>query len=177
MVIALDRSQGSEIVLEHALDQAVRHDAVELHFVTVERDDELLADAADWLAATVAEGLDTFGHAPHDWTSRLHVRIGDAAEEIVNVTAELQASLLVIGRSGVPGEHGSIADVAIARCDCPVLVVHLAGRQVPSEDRCPACAEVRAGSEGERWFCDEHSAEGPQLTTRLPPSVHGSRLW
>jgi nucleotide-binding universal stress UspA family protein len=178
LVIALDRSEYSEIVLEHALDQAVRHDAVELHFVTVERDDELLADAADWLAQTAAEGLDTFSHEAHDWTKRLHVRIGDAAEEIASFGAEIQADLLVIGRSGVQEAHGSIADGVIARAECPVLVVNLAGHQPPSEIQCPTCVEVRAGSEGERWFCDEHSGDAPQLTTSLPSSaVHGSRTW
>jgi nucleotide-binding universal stress UspA family protein len=178
LVIALDRSTPSELLLQHALDQAVRQDAVDLHFVTVERDDELLADAADWLAATVAEGMDSFGHAGKDWTSRLHVRIGDAAEEIANLAAELEADLLVIGRSSVSDPHGSLADVVVARSECPVLVVHLAEHDAASENACAECVEVRDGSEGERWFCEEHSSEGEPVTSRMPPpTTPANRIW
>ena len=35
IVVGLDLSEYAEVVLEHALDQAARHELSELHFVTV----------------------------------------------------------------------------------------------------------------------------------------------
>ena len=53
MVIALDQSEYAEIVLEHALDQAGRHQALDLNFVTVMEPDQRAEVARRWLATLV----------------------------------------------------------------------------------------------------------------------------
>ena len=178
LVVALAPSEYAEIVLEHALDQVARHDAVDLHALTVCDAESEIPAAQAWLAAAVVEGLEAFGQPQPDQRTRLHVRTGVVPEEIANLAAELQADLLVIGRFGVGQRRGSVADRVLARAECPLLVVGLSGREAPSQVQCAACVAVRAETGGECWFCDAHVSEAPRLTILVPPSTMlGSRLW
>lgn len=181
IVIALDGSQYSEIVLEHGLDQAARHDAPDLHLLVVVDDEDQCASLQDWLAQTALEGLDAFRAGRPDWRTRLHVRVGDPAEEIVNLAAEVDADLLVIGRYGLHHPLRSVADAVVEAATCPTLVVGLTGHAVESEPICAACAAVREDSDGERWFCEEHAAPGRlRLSTLVPPAqplTRGGLLW
>lgn len=185
MVVALDLSEYAEIVLEHALDQAARHSAPDLHFLHViddRRDD--VDRAKRELADLVLGGIDTVGDHAQTWRSRLHVRSGRAHEEIVELAAEIDAHLIVCGRFGVHRHwlsHASIAHRIIEHAHCPVLAVNLVDRPVQTP-QCPDCVRVRAETDGERWFCDAHSEPGriTLATTRLPPSTSwtgGGLMW
>ncbi len=178
IVVALDRSEYGEIVLEHALDQAARHPGPDLHFVTIVDKPAELDDAKQWLAITAFEGLEIFGRGQPDWRARLHVRAGHADEEIADVAAEVDADLLVIGRFGAHGRH-SAADRLVKLAPCPTLVVGLAGHATEAQPQCGKCVAVRADTDGERWFCDEHGDGGSRLTELLPlshSSLHGGPL-
>jgi nucleotide-binding universal stress UspA family protein len=181
IVIAVDGSQYSEIVLEHGLDQAARHDAPDLHVLAVVEEPSGIATVKTWLATAVLEGLDSFRAGRPDWRTRLHVRVGRPAEEIVNLAAEVDADLLVIGRYGLHHPRRSIADEVVATATCPTLVVGLAGHAVETEQACPECAAVREQSDGERWFCAIHAApDRLRLSTLVPPSpplTRGGPLW
>ena len=178
IVVALDRSEYSEIVLEHGLDQAARHDAPDLHLLTVvEREADIQA-AKDWLARTAIEGLDSFRR--EGWQTRLHVRTGHGEDEIANLALDLDADLLVIGRYGIHDPRSSTADRVLAAVTCPTLVVGLAGRSVDAQPQCPRCVAMRAESDGERWFCEEHSGDRVRLSALVPFSgslVGGGLLW
>jgi nucleotide-binding universal stress UspA family protein len=174
IVVALDRSEYAEIVLEHALDQAARHSGPDLHFVTIVDKPAELEDAKSRLAIEAFEGLEVFGRGQPDWRARLHVRAGKADEEIANLAAEVEADLLVIGRFG---PHAT--DRLLARAPCPTLVVGLTGRSVEPHAQCGKCVAVRADSAGERWFCAEHTSDRGRLTELLPlshSSIHGGPL-
>jgi nucleotide-binding universal stress UspA family protein len=181
IVIALDDSEYSEIVLEHALDQASRHDAPDLHVLAVVDDRTDATITKTWLATEVLEGLDAFRAGRPDWRTRLHVRRGDPAEEIVNLAAEIDADLIVIGRYGLHHPRRSVADAVVAKAICPALVVGLTGHAVEVEAACAACVALREDSDGERWFCAEHSApDRLRLSTLVPSSpalTHGGPLW
>jgi len=181
IVIALDDSEYSEIVLEHALDQASRHDAPDLHVLAVVDDRTDMTITKTWLATEVLEGLDAFRAGRPDWRTRLHVRCGDPAEEIANLAAEIDADLVVIGRYGLHHPRHSVADAVVAKAICPALVVGLTGHPVDVEAACAACVAVREDSDGERWFCAAHSApDRLWLSTLVPSSValtHGGPLW
>jgi nucleotide-binding universal stress UspA family protein len=181
IVIALDDSEYSEIVLEHALDQASRHDAPDLHVLFVVDDRTDVAATKAWLATVVLEGLDAFRAGRSDWRTRLHVRHGDPAEEIANLAAEIDTDLLVIGRYGVHHPRRSVADAVLATAPYPTLVVGLTGHVVEAEPPCTACVAVREESDGERWFCVDHSApDRLRLSTLIPRSTtltHGGPLW
>lgn len=181
IVIALDGSEYSEIVLEHGLDQAARHDAPDLHILAVVSQADECEATKRWLATAALEGLDAFRAGRPDWRTRLHVRVGRPAEEISGLAAEVDADLLVIGRYGVHHARHSVSGAILAAATCPTLVVGLAGHEVEAEQPCPECAAVREQSDGERWFCAAHAAPGRlRLSTLLPLStqpVGGGPLW
>jgi nucleotide-binding universal stress UspA family protein len=178
IVIALDGSEYSEIVLEHALDQASRHDAPELHIIRVVDDPRAeLEPLQRWLATVVREGVDAFGGGK-GWRTRLHVRVGKPEHEIADLVGEVDADLLVVGRYGMHG-RSSISDRVIDLATCPTLVVGFPQRTVEATPQCPACVAVRAESDGERWFCAEHASPGRmRLSMLVPPSTisHGG-VW
>jgi nucleotide-binding universal stress UspA family protein len=180
IIVALDDSEYAEIVLEHALDQAARGDASDLHFIAVVRDRTEVASAKLRLAKLVFSGLENLTAA--DWRSRLHVRIGEPAEEIAALAGELDADLLVLGHFGVHARrHGSFAARVLELVACPTLVVGIGTHVVIAEEACPGCVAEREQSDGERWFCKDHaSPDRLDLTTRLPTSwspIHGGPLW
>lgn len=181
IVVALDGSEYSPIVLEHAFDQAARHDGADLHLVTV------INNAADadrvkrWLAQTALEGVDAFSAHRGSWRTRLHVRVGKADEEIPALAGEVAADLLVIGNYGVHGDRKPIASRIIERMPCATLVVGLEGQEVETVQQCPDCMAVRESSDGNRWFCDAHSSDVElRMTTLLPgsaPLARGGTMW
>lgn len=170
ILIALDRSEYAEIVLEHGLDQAARAPGAELHVVTVVESTDA-AEARRALDALVRDALDAFGMAGR--RCLLHVVRGRTAPAIGALATELAADLVVIGRFDVP----SAADTLIEIIDRPTLVVGIDGPVL--EPQCPACRVVRRDSAGERLFCDAHAGDRmPDLVGRLPPAdTIGSRIW
>ncbi|CAN5910755.1 hypothetical protein BH11MYX3_BH11MYX3_14770 [soil metagenome] len=173
ILIAIDRSEYAEIVIEHGLDQAVRTDARELHFLTaVESAKESgLAAAHAWLEAATREPIEAFGCG--DRNISLHTVRGRVVSVIAELTAELEPDLLVIGRFGVP----SNADIILEVVRAPTLVVGVEGTVL--DPQCEECRQVREESEGERLFCERHTGDyAPDLAMRLPSSTSlGSRLW
>ena len=185
IVIALDLSEYAEIVLEHALDQAVRHDSPDIHFLhVVERsNDELVEPAQAALTQLSLQGLEAFGQHGEKWRARLHVRAGKPHEEIVALANEIDADLIVLGRFGTHrrlSTLGSIAHRVLENAPCATLAVTLVDRDI-EVPQCPDCERVRAESDGEGWFCSVHSAPDwvTLATTFLPTStwVGGGPMW
>ncbi len=180
IVAALDRSEYAEIVLEHAIDQAMRHDRPDLHFVSVVDANEDAGPVKEWMATLVLQGLENIGPRSPDWRSRLHVVAGIAADEITTLSADLGADLLVVGRFGVHERSGSTADAIVAKATCPTLVVGLSSRSVDVVPQCPACVEVREESDGERLFCPAHTDHRRlHLSSMLDTTVltRGGSVW
>ena len=186
IVIALDLSEYAEIVLEHALDQAARHDSPDLHFLQVLEHgggDEQVERAQAALGQLTLQGLETFGQRGENWRARLHVRSGKAHEEIVNLANEIDADLVVVGRFGshrTLGTLGSTAHRVLENAPCATLAVTLVDRAV-DVPQCPQCVRVRAETDGESWFCTAHSAPDrvTLATTFLPTSTWtgGGTMW
>jgi nucleotide-binding universal stress UspA family protein len=177
LVVALDRSEYAEIVLEHALDQAARHDAPDLHILTVHEDKTPIDEVKLRLTHLVADELDTFRGDRRDWRARLHVRPGKPAEEIAQLAGEVGADLVVVGRFGVHGlkkrlHLGSVAEHVLRLAPCPTLVVQLTDRGVEEPD-CEKCVAVRRDSEGDQWFCPEHLSDKVGLATIRFPVLTG----
>jgi len=179
IVIALDDSEYAALVLDHALDQAARHDTPDIHVLEVV---DCLAEvdaAKQRLATLVLEGLDSFRAGRPDWRTHLHVRVGRPEDEITDLAGEVDADLLVIGRNGLHHPKRSVADAVIALSPCPALVIGgIPGHAyVPT---CGDCAAAREESGGERWFCTAHQATDRRLSTLLPsgtPLTGGGLLW
>jgi nucleotide-binding universal stress UspA family protein len=160
IVVGVDLSEYSDVVLEYALDQAARHDAPELHLVTVrEKRKPTAEDVKQALWERVYPALETFNQHGADWLARLHVRRGRPDEEIVALSAEVGADLVVVGQFGLHHKRSSkktISKLVLENATCPTLVV--GAPMLLDAKQCPVCAAVREESEGDNWFCDEHHA-------------------
>lgn len=162
IVVGIDLSEYADIVLEHALDQAARHDAPELHFLTVcEKKRGSTEDCKQALWDRVHPALEVFNRHGSDWRARIHVRRGKPEIEIAELAADLRADLIVIGQFGLHNRgttDKNLPNRVLQHAVCPTLVVGLP-EAVQSSPQCPMCAAVRDDTSGERWFCDEHAGE------------------
>ena len=190
VVVGVDGSEISESVIERALDAAHRHDSAEMHFIRVvdisptvfHRGHQGQIDAAhSQLHTAVSEKLDDFGFGDqHGYRARVYATAGKAAEEILQLAADVEADLIVIGRHGHEGtkskKFGTVPQQVIRDARCPVLVEQ-PPEYVAQEPACEACVAARRDSDGERWFCDAHSAEPRWKSTMVITSafipVHG----
>ena len=175
VVCAVDLSEYSLPVIEHALDEAHRLADVDLHFVhVVEHTKTLFAQAGidslevaraeAALQTLVAESLPAFEDANlgAQRKVRFHTRVGIPDEEIVELCHEARADRLVVGRHGARirrGKMGGIASRVLESAPCTVHVVRLTDYEGADEDRaqCKLCIDTREQSGGEQWFCREHS--------------------
>lgn len=164
-------SEYSEMVLEHALDQAARHQAPELHLLTVRekrKPDAEQVKQALW--EHVYGTLEAFNRHGTEWRARLHVRRGKPDEQIVQLAEEVASDLIVIGEFGLHHprpSHRALPSRVIASATCPTLVVGLP--QAYDARQCPMCVTLRQQSEGERWWCEEHSSSAKKLQHALTP--------
>jgi nucleotide-binding universal stress UspA family protein len=161
IVVGIDLSEYADIVTEHALDQAARHDAPELHFLTVREKRRPSGDACKQaLWEQVYPALETFNRFGSDWRARLHVRRGKPEVEIAELAAEIRADLIVIGQFGLHTPRASDKNVpnrVLQQAVCPTLVVGVPATL--DARQCPLCVAVREDTEGERWFCAPHAGE------------------
>lgn len=177
IVVALDRSEYAEIVLEHAIDQASRHERPDLHFVTVVDKGANTEAARVTFSTLVLQGLDTMNKGS-DWRSWLHVLEGIPDQEIGDFAGDISADLIVVGRFGASRRKGSTAEALLDVSPCAVLVVNLKQDTV-TEPQCPACVAVRAETQAERLFCPEHSGDRSSLSLRVSSSMvtRGGSVW
>jgi nucleotide-binding universal stress UspA family protein len=161
ILVALDRSEYAEIVLEHALDRATRDPCAELHFAIAIDHGRDATNARRWLDTIVRDGLDTFGQPDREF--EIHVISGKPAPAICQLAREVAADMLVVGRFHVPSE----AERFLALAPCPVLVVGPEGVELDAQ--CSNCADVRCRTDAERLFCSRHTSDRlPDLVTRIP---------
>jgi nucleotide-binding universal stress UspA family protein len=167
IVVGIDLSEYADIVIEHALDQAARHDAPELHFLTVrERRHPSSEECKQALWDRVQPALETFNRFGNDWRARLHVRRGKPEVEIAELAAEIRADLIVIGQFGLHTSRASdknLPNRVLQQAVCPTLVVG-APAVLDTSPQCPMCSAVREDSAG-GWFCDQHT------DTRAPDHI------
>lgn len=116
IVVGYDASEGSRKVLEAAVQLMGYGSTMTVVYVESAGSaaGSILEEARDFLLGQLI-------------TANYVRRQGDPADEIVGVAAELEADVIVVGRSGPGQSNGSVpesvsADV-VQRADCDVLVV------------------------------------------------------
>jgi nucleotide-binding universal stress UspA family protein len=171
IVVGIDLSEYSDIVLEHALDQAARHDAPELHLLTVrERRRPDAEDVKQALWERVYPELEAFNQHGRDWRARLHVRKGKPHEQIVMLAGELRADLIVVGQFGLhhpKSPKKSLTHEILNQAGCPTLIVGMGDSS--DSTQCPVCVAIREDSEGEAWWCDDHHALAKKTQNVVTP--------
>ena len=167
IVVGVDLSEYSDIVVEHALDQAARHHNPELHFLTVcEKRKFTTDDCKRALWERVYPTLETFNEHGTEWRARLHVRRGKPDQQIGALAADINADLIVVGNFGLhnpSSKYKNLPNGVLSAAVCPVFVVGTP----PAMDtkQCPACHNVRELTDCDRWFCDRHAARGDSYAT------------
>lgn len=159
IVVGVDLSEYSDLVIEHALDQAARHDRPDLHFLAVKEQKKAASeDVLRRLGAAVYPALETFNRHAQAWRARLHVRQGKPDEQIAGLAADVRADLIVIGAFGL--HHGgrtlrTVPSRVLQNAICPTLVAVMPNAQ-DTTPHCNYCDAVREETDGERLFCDDH---------------------
>lgn len=184
IITGLDLTEYCEIVLEHALDQAARHAAPDLHFIYVKERRHRKRSAEELkqrLSAIVYPALQTFSKHGSDWRARLHVRTGKPDEQIAGLAQDVQADLIVIGQFGLHHPKQTFKTVpnrVLQAAPCPTLVVGMPPAMQESPI-CNACAAVREDTDGENWFCDAHRAPDRIEHVVSPMTVWtgGNMMW
>lgn len=141
VVVAIDLRKGCVGIMHRALSYAAQAGA-ELHLVYVAEPNianvkppadmeapELTGTdhhkLSDFVARRRAEFEASAGKAAPNVT--IHTETGDPADKLVEVAAELDADIIVIGTHGRTGLKrillGSVAEVVVRRAGCPVFVV------------------------------------------------------
>jgi nucleotide-binding universal stress UspA family protein len=156
----------------YALDQAARITAriprSEMHVVHVASSDaslEVARQAVGLLQLYVKEKAACQQELAQQYVG-IHVRRGDAAEEIARLAGEVGADLIVVGAHRAAHLKnlfvGSTGERLLGTAKCPVLVAGPVPKPHPShviviDPPCPDCLEVRAASKGSTWWCARHS--------------------
>jgi nucleotide-binding universal stress UspA family protein len=117
-----------------------------------------------------------------------HVAIGAPARAIIELAAQIDAEMIVVGTHGRRGVRrallGSVAEEVVRRAGCPVLCVR--PKQHPEEARipeieplCPDCAKTRFETNNASLWCERHSAHHPRAHVYRyeGPSFDSARPW
>jgi nucleotide-binding universal stress UspA family protein len=178
IVVGLDLSEYADIVLEHALDQAARHDYPELHFVTVcEKRKQATSDFKQALWERVYPALETFNEHGTEWRARLHIRRGKPDQQIGALAADINADLIVVGNFGLHNPRSmykNLPNGVLNAAVCPTLVVGTPAAM--DTKQCPACHNVRELTDCDRWFCDDHTQRGDKYATTPMTVWSGGRF-
>ncbi len=167
VLAAIDFSEGSTLVVQHAVDAVRQMKTDELHFLhvlTVERGEAEAegprAEFEEWLAARL-QGADG---VPETVKVVAHEATGNPADVIIETASDLLTNLVVVGTHGRRGLQrmvmGSVAEAVVRSAGCPVLVVRpqMHEQRVPRiEPPCPRCVETRSKSEGRELWCEQHN--------------------
>ena len=140
ILLAGDGSEEAELALKTAIDLTNNTNS-ELHVVTVggveyrhgydiPESGDLLKETFEAIEREAQETLDEQVKKIEEargTVTEAHLRMGRAAEEIVNLGEEIGAGLIIIGSRGRGGIRralmGSVSDSVIRHAHCPVLVV------------------------------------------------------
>lgn len=172
IVAGIDLSEYADIVLEHALDQAARHQCPELHLVTVQ---EGKTPTSEQLKQALWEraypSLEAFNQHGVEWRAKLHVRSGKPEEQLAMLAAEIRADLIVIGHFGL--HQANMPNRVMQAAICPTLVVGMP-EAIDTAPQCPACVVMREDTDGDRWFCVDHADTEAHPMTPMTSWTHGS---
>ena len=204
LLVGVDFSESSVSAIDAALDLAATEGSTAvLHALVVDEmsvglvipfvhsTSQALIESVDRLRALLVErvGAASARHRTlHIQYAQAHGASGSPARELAHLAAELNADLVVVGSHGRRGLErallGSVAEMAVRLCGCPVLVVrakaHAELDGLPDiEPMCPQCADRRRETEGVELWCARHSEHHPRAHAYSyeGPSYDTARPW
>jgi nucleotide-binding universal stress UspA family protein len=195
IVVGIDYSETGDYALEQALEMGTKHGNAEVHALSVVSllvppatpvmeyapaqnikgmsFDDAAKQLGSYLDRKVGEARDRLGKAADGRFPRIvpHLRVEVPAQEIAQLASDLEADLVVVGTHGRRGLSrvllGSVAEAVVRLAPCPVLVVRK--RQLVTvatiEPPCPECVKTRKATNGEKFWCAQHSERHGQRHT------------
>jgi len=172
VLVAYDFSNLAELALDRAISAAQGHPHADLHVLGVlEVGHGSTYKDADTLQAEITSVVDARIEKPtsNDMHLFVHVRLGHAAKEILDLAGEANADVIILGTHGRQGVKrwlmGSVAEKVVRHAGCPVLVMRPKSyyeskemaHQFAPEPPCAACIAKREQSDGSEWWCEPHS--------------------
>ena len=177
IVVGVDDSEIGVRALKYALEVAANGPRAEVHAIRVVEiatdpilgvlppaaPDELTA-LKELIQKTVQESIAETG-ALKVSAVVAHVAIGAPGRTIVNLAAEMDADLIVVGTHGRRGLRrallGSVAEEVVRTAGCPVYAVrakaHPEEARLPQvEPVCEDCAETRFKTKNAEMWCERH---------------------
>jgi nucleotide-binding universal stress UspA family protein len=170
MVLALDLADqdSSGYAFDQAMRIASRIDRNDVHVLYVMAEDatpERVRESAELLQLYVAEKAAALAmRGPQ--RAGIHVRCGDSAKEIAQLSADIGADMIVVGAGKAAHLSGlwlgSTAERVMAVSPLPVFVAGPRPKPRPShviviEPPCPDCVQQRLATQGRVWWCERHS--------------------
>jgi nucleotide-binding universal stress UspA family protein len=170
VVVGLDLTDTatSGYALEQAARIAARIACSEMHILHVASSDanpEVVREAFGLLRLYVSEKAACSQELAGQCVG-IHVRRGNAAQEIAQLAGEVGADMIIVGAHKAPHLKnlfvGSTGERLMAAAKCPVLVAGPRPTPHPPhviviDPPCPDCVEARAASQGRTWWCARHS--------------------
>lgn len=172
LLVGFDFSPLSELALAQAASMASRAPAAAIHIVAVvgsrerlsnSNGDDIRFEVAERLKAGAESALRAAAAGPGVRVFA-HVVLGDPAEEILAIAADVEADMIFVGTHGRHGVKrllmGSVAEKVVRDAGCPVVVMrhrHYASHpELVPEPACPNCVERREATGGAEWWCEPH---------------------
>lgn len=182
IVVGVDNTETGALALKNALEIAANDESAEVHAIRVvepvvdplvealpsarEEVERLRTDAM----AAVRQVIATSG-ALRIGSVVAHAAVGAPARAIVDLAAELDADLIVVGTHGRRGFRrallGSVAEEVVRMAHCPVYCVrpkdHPVEARVPAiEPMCDDCKQMRFDTKNAQLWCARHSDHHPR---------------
>lgn len=173
VVAAIDFGSESERVLKLAYEWARGGGSVHaLHIVSGFRGVTPHPDKTETQVAEAMARLEEHvtGHWPKASDAPklfVHVLRGGVAEQIIELSYEAHASLVVMGNPGDKG--GSVVKKVVHWARCPIVVVNKVDYStegfLPRFTVCPLCRDERTA--GTRWYCDAHQDDASHAAKEI----------
>jgi len=173
IVAAIDFGPESKRVLKVAFERAWEAGSVHaLHIVSgfrgvsphPEKTETQVADAIVRLEAYVRDERPRSAKAQGLF---VHVLRGSIAEQIIELSYEAHADLVVMGNPGEKG--GSVVKKVVHWARCPIVVVndvdYTVEGMMPRFTVCENCRDERTA--GIRWYCDAHQDPASHAAKKL----------
>ncbi|MEQ8461733.1 MAG: universal stress protein [Sandaracinaceae bacterium] len=191
ILVGTDFSEASMLAVRQAWHLATQRADAQLHVAHVADDarglrrktdalrhqDALLREMPAKVRAHAVQQAQAGQLAPLHQPLGVHVRLGDPVDGLLQLAADLDAAMLVVGshgKTGIARWLGSVSERLVKAGRLPVLVsrprdLTTMAKSERLEPPCPDCVAARHASSGERWWCEVHAR--PHVETHVYSST------
>lgn len=191
ILVGTDFTDASKLAVRQAWHLATQRTDAQLHVAHVADDDRGLRLKTDALLHRDAllrelpakvrnhaiQQAQAASLAPLHQALGVHVRLGDPVDGLLQLAADLDAAMLVVGshaKTGLDRFLGSVSNALVKAGKLPVLVsrprdLEAMAKSAQLEPPCPDCVDTRHVTAGAEWWCEVHAR--PHVPTHVYSST------